>query len=714
MKIIILGAGPAGLYAGLLIKKASPSHDITIIERNAADVTYGWGVVFSDRTLASFQRADYRSYEQITNRFVIWDAIDVHYREAIIRCGGHVIASIARKDLLNILQRRCKEVGINLVFKQEIHDLADLGSYDLLIAADGVNSIVRKIYANHFKSRVEAGKARYIWLGAQKVLDAFTFIFRENEHGLFQVHAYPSSGTTSTFIVECDEATWLNAGLDSANEEQSLAYCHQLFAKDLGGAPLLSNNSRWINFPTLKTESWHYQNIVLLGDAVHTAHFSIGSGTKLAMEDAIALATALERQPNLEDALNEYELERKPVVEIFQKAAQVSQEYFETIKRYLGLEPMQFTFQLLTRSGRISYDDLRLRDPRFGDAVDRWFGQQAGKRRTSFAPPPMFTPIELRTLTLANRIVSSPGAQETCEQDGTANDEYLARIKNCGLSGAGLVMSGPVAVSAEGRITPNCAGMYDTRYITAWAKIVRAIHDKTTAKIAIQLNHAGRRGATQSRAEGLDRPLRQGSWPLISASALPYTPHSQVPREMSRSDREIVHNDFVRAASIAERAGVDLLQLNFAHGYLLASFLSPLTNLRCDEYGGDLEGRMRFPLEVFDAVRDVWPTNKPLSVALSVTDYARGGTGVEDAVIYARLLKKHGCDILEVKAGQTTIESEPAYGRGFLTQLSEQVRNEANIPTMVGGYLTTSNEVNTILAAGRADLCIMDIPLRNG
>ena len=323
MKIIILGAGPAGLYAGLLIKKASPSHDITIIERNAADVTYGWGVVFSDRTLASFQRADYRSYEQITNRFVIWDAIDVHYREAIIRCGGHVIASIARKDLLNILQRRCKEVGINLVFKQEIHDLADLGSYDLLIAADGVNSIVRKIYANHFKSRVEPGKARYIWLGAQKVLDAFTFIFRENEHGLFQVHAYPSSGTTSTFIVECDEATWLNAGLDSANEEQSLAYCHQLFAKDLGRASLLSNNSRWINFPTLKTESWHYQNIVLLGDAVHTAHFSIGSGTKLAMEDAIALATALERQPNLEDALNEYELERKPVVEIFQKAAQV-------------------------------------------------------------------------------------------------------------------------------------------------------------------------------------------------------------------------------------------------------------------------------------------------------------------------------------------------------------------------------------------------------
>lgn len=711
MKIIILGAGPAGLFAGLLIKKANPSYDITIIERNSADVTYGWGVVFSDRTLASFQRADYRSYELITNRFVIWDAIDVHYREAIIRCGGHVIASIARKDLLNILQRRCEEVGISLVFKQEIHDLAELGSYDLLIAADGINSIVRRVHMDHFKPGVEPGKARYIWLGAQKVLDAFTFIFRENEHGLFQVHAYPSSGTTSTFIVECDEATWLNARLNEANEEQSLAYCQRLFARDLGGAALLSNNSRWINFPTLKTESWHYQNIVLLGDAAHTAHFSIGSGTKLAMEDAIALATALEQQPNIENALNAYELERKPIVEIFQKAAQVSQEYFETIKRYLRLEPMQFTFQLLTRSGRISYDDLRLRDPRFGVAVDRWFAQQVGKSRTCFAPPPMFTPIELRILTLSNRIVLYPGAQEACEQDGTANDEYLNHIKNCGLSGAGLVISGPIAVSAEGRITPNCAGIYDSRHITVWAKIVRAIHDKTTAKIAIQLNHAGRRGATQPRAEGLDRPLRRESWTLISASALPYTPHSQVPREMNQSDIENVRNDFVRAASMADRAGVDLLQLNYAHGYLLASFLSSLTNIRCDEYGGDLEGRMRFPLEVFDAVRDVWPTNKPLSVALTVTDCVRGGAGVEDAVIFAKLLKKHGCDILEVKAGQTTIESEPAYSRGFLTQFSEQVRNEANIPTMVGGYLTTSNEVNTILAAGRADLCIMDIPL---
>jgi anthraniloyl-CoA monooxygenase len=757
VKIVILGGGPAGLYSGLLIKKANPTHDITIIERNPANVTYGWGVVFSDRTLASFQRADYKSYEQITNRFVIWDTIDVHYREETICCGGHVIASISRKHLLNILQSRCEEVGVSLIFNREINDLADLDGYDLLIAADGLNSLVRKTYEAHFKPGVELGKARYIWLGADKVLDAFTFIFRENEHGLFQVHAYPSSGTTSTFIVECDEATWLKAGLNEADEEQSLAYCQRLFTVDLGGAALLSNNSKWISFPALKTRHWRHQHMVLLGDAAHTAHFSIGSGTKLAMEDAIALATAMEQHADIESALNEYELERKPVVEIFQNAAQVSQRYFETIKRYLDLEPMQFTFQLLTRSGRISYDDLRLRDPRFGDAVDRWFTQKNGNNHISLAPPPMFAPLTLQALTLSNRVaisltsseIPAPGRAQSwattrvaptmdAVQEGTANKEYLAVARNYALSGAGLVITGLVAVSAGGRITPGCAGMYDTGHVSIWTEIVNAVHASAatvaagraqgrattrvaptmdiptgaaTTRIGIQLGHAGRRGATRAKSEGLDRPLRQGSWPLISASPLPYTPQSQVPREMNRGDMDTVCNDFVRAARMAQEAGFDLLQLNFAHGYLLASFLSPLTNLRCDPYGGNLERRTRYPLEVFDAVRAAWPENKPISVAISVSDCVKGGFEVEDAVILTRLLKARGCDILEVQAGQTTIESEPAYGRGFLTQFSEQVRNEAHIPTMVGGYLTTSNEVNTILAAGRADLCIMDVPL---
>lgn len=711
MKIVILGGGPAGLYFALLAKKANPRYDITIIERNPADITYGWGVVFSDRTLASFQRADHKTYEQITNHFVIWEAIDVLYRQEVIRCGGHVIASISRKHLLNILQRRCDELGITLKFGYEINDLAQLPEYDLLIAADGLNSIVRKTYASTFKPGIEAGKAKYIWLGSHKVLDSFTFIFRENEHGLFQVHAYPFSGTTSTFIVECDEASWLKAGLDKASETESLAYCEKLLADDLNGARLLSNNSKWISFPTLKTRIWHYHNIVLLGDAAHTAHFSIGSGTKLAMEDAIALVTAIEQYSDLETALNEYELERKPVVEVFQRAAQESQTYFETIKRYLNLEPMQFTFQLLTRSRRISYDDLRLRDPYFGDTIDRWFTQKASGSSVIAAPPPTFTPLKLRKLTLSNRLVLSP--LSTCPaQDGTPHAAYATQLLNSALNGAGLILTEPSAVSAPGRITPACAAIYEQAHLASWADIVKSIHTTSQAKIAIQLNHSGRRGSTHPRTEGLDRPLKRGNWPLLSASPLPYMSRSQVPQEIDRAGMDHVRDDFVHATQLAQEANFDLLQINFAHGYLLASFLSPLTNMRGDEYGGILEHRMRFPLEVFDAVRAKWPEDRPICVALSATDCVKGGFTIEDAVIVAATLKAHGCDLIEVRAGQTTSEGEPAYGRGFLTPLSERVRNEAGITTMVGGYLTTSNEVNTILAAGRADLCIMNIRAR--
>src|SRR3989442_1673739 len=510
MKIVILGGGPAGLYFALLTKKANPRHDITIIERNPAGVTYGWGVVFSDRTLASFQRADYKTYEQITNHFVIWDAIDVLYRGETIRCGGHVIASIARKQLLYILQRRCDELGIALKFGCEVNDLAELPEYDLLIAADGLNSIVRKTYTPIFKPSIELGKARYIWLGTHKVLDSFTFILRENEHGLFQVHAYPFSGTTSTFIIECDEASWIKAGLDKAGEAESLAYCEQLLADDLKGAPLLSNNSKWISFPTLKTRTWHSQNIVLLGDAAHTAHFSIGSGTRLAMEDAIALATAIEQHPDLEIALNEYELERKPVVEVFQRAAQESRTYFETIKRYLDLEPVQFTFQLLTRSGRISYDDLRLRDPHFGDAVDRWYTQQASGTKVIVAPPPMFAPLKLRELTLPSRVVfmqhfhtEEDVGGEVYPQSGSSDRESLA--------GVGLVLTELTAVSPEGRITPDSPGMYDASHLPTWARLVESVHTHSPARIAIQLGHAGRRGSTRPRSQGLDRPLRTGN-----------------------------------------------------------------------------------------------------------------------------------------------------------------------------------------------------------
>ena len=732
MKITIVGAGPAGLYSGLLIKKANPAHDITIIERNAADVTYGWGVVFSDRTLASFQRADYKSYEQITGQFVRWDAIDVCYRGETLRCGGHVIAGIARKSLLHILQNRCREMGITLRFSQDINDLAQLDEYDLLIAADGLNSIVRKSLPDHFKPTIDYGKARYIWLGCNKVLDAFTFIFCENEYGLFQVHAYPYSGTASTFLVECDEASWLNAGLDTAGEFESLAFCQKLLEEHLDGAQLLSNNSRWISFPTLKTKSWHHQNTVLLGDAAHTAHFSIGSGTKLAMEDAIALAGALEQHTDLESALNAYELERKPVVEVFQRAAAESQTYFETIKRYLGLEPMQFTFQLLTRSGRITYDDLRFRDVRFGEAVDRWHAQKACGTRIKvtqgnvqqvqavvtdqhpiFAPAPMFNAFSLRSLEVSNRLVMTPGYGDNPVQERPGNDtyeRYSEQISALARRSVGLVLTSPVAISAGGRITSRCPGIYSQNHCAYWTHLNESLHTTSRAKFGIVLNHAGRRGSTRPRSDGLDRPLSLDNWPLYAPSPIAYAPMSLLPRQMERADMERVRDDFTRATQLAREAGFDMLQLSMAYGYLLASFLSPLTNQRDDEYGGPLEQRLRYPLEVFDAAREAWPADKPLSVALNASDCVKGGFTIDNAVVVARALKEHGCDIIAVHVGQTTNAGEPAYGRGFLTAYSDRIRNEAGIPTLVGGYLTTSDEVNTIIAAGRADLCIIDSP----
>ena len=747
-RIVVLGAGPAGLYCALLIKKADPARQITIIERNPADVTYGWGVVFSDRTLASFERADYKTYKQITDRFVIWDSIDVRYRGETVRCGGHVIASISRKLLLNILQRRCIELGIEIHFGMDIQDLSELPEHDLLIAADGVNSLARKMYEEEFRPRTEWGKARYIWLGAERVLDAFTFIFHENAHGFFTTHAYPFSGTTSTFIVECAEETWLNAGLDKADEAQSLAYCRELLTDDLGGVPLLSNNARWISFPTLKTRNWHTRvssasnsrDIVLLGDAVHTAHFSIGAGTKLAMEDAISLASALEEHSDTQSALNAYELERKPVVETFQRAASESQTYFETIARYRHLPPVQFAFQLLTRSGRISYSDLHLRDPRFGDAVDRWFmrsaecaapelgkaqepmeldeGRTMGERPghtfttkidsalrpppSAFAPPPVFASFRLRGITFPNRIVLPMRIEAT--HDGAPDPASINQYTSPTSRHSALVEM--CAVSADGRVTPNTTGMYREEHGAVWAQLVEVLHAQGHL-IGVSLTHAGRRGSARSRSEGLDRPLRDGGWPLISASPIPYTPRGQVPKEMDRADIDHVCDDFVCAARIAQAAGFDFLQIDCAHGYLLAGFLSPLTNLRTDEYGGDLAGRMRFPLQLFDAVRSAWPEGKPLSVALSATDHVKGGSTLEDAVAFASALKEHGCDIVEALAGQTVPQGEPAYGRGFLTHYSDRIRNEASMPTMVGGYITTSIEANTILDSGRSDLCIV-------
>jgi anthraniloyl-CoA monooxygenase len=619
-----------------------------------------------------------------------------------MRCGGHVIASIARKELLAILQERCLELGVTMTFDCDVQQLADIGAYDLLIAADGVNSLARRTYQEHFSPTIEEGRARYIWLGAHKVLDAFTFLFCENEHGLFQVHAYPFSGETSTFIIECDEASWLQAGLDQADEEQSLVYCQRLLAPYLQGAHLLSNSSKWISFPTLTTRRWRSGTVVLLGDAAHTAHFSIGSGTKLAMEDAIALAGALDRQTDLAAALDAYERERRPVVDVFQRAAQESQEYFETLKRFLGLAPLPFAFQLLTRSGRISYDDLRVRDIRFGQAVDRWFATTVCLQRPApasplFAPAPLFAPFTLREMTLPNRVVALIGTQDNPREEPDG--------------GAGLLLTPLVAVSPEGRITPGDPCLYASEHLAGWRQFVQHLRTRSpAASLAIQLGHAGRRGSTRPCVEALDLPLRADNWPLLAPSPLPYTRYSQVPEAMGQADLQRVLTAFVQAARLAEEAGFDMLQLHWARGYLLASFLSPLTNQRSDDYGGDLAGRMRYPLEVFDAVRAAWPPHKPLAVALQASDGIRGGLTVDDALQVARLLKDHGCDLLEVQAGQATPESELPYGRGYLTALSARLRNEASLPTMLGGYLTTSNEINTILAAGRGDLCIVASP----
>ncbi len=703
------------MYCALLLKKANPAWDVELIERNPANVTYGWGVVFSDRTLSSFQRVDYKSYTAITEQFVVWDAIDVRYRGELICCGGHVIAAIERRKLLNILQERCAELGVEMRFGVDVADLSQVPECDLLVAADGVNSMVRRSFEAVFKPKTEMGRAKYIWLGANKVLAAFNFIFHETEHGLFQVHAYPFSGTTSTFIVECAEDVWLRAGLDKADEAESLAFCQDLLADDLGDVPLQSNNSKWISFATLKTEKWHttlrkpkskiQNSIVLMGDAVHTAHFSIGSGTKLAMEDAIALAEALEKYGDIEKALDAYELERKSVVETFQRAARESQVYFETLKRYLVLPPMQFAFQLLTRSGRISYDDLHFRDTKFGDAVDRCFASTATEAAVGggFAPSPMFAPLTVRDVTMSNRLAVA----DAVASEGTDGTPAMAASRGPSLSGFGLVVVENCVVSEDGRVTPLDCGMYRDEHGNAWAEYVEAVHKRSDAKVALQLNHAGRRGATEPRLWGLDRPLREGGWELVAASAVPYTPKSQTPKEMDRADTELVRDDFVRAACIADRAGFDMLLLHMAHGYLLAGFLSPLTNLREDEYGGDLDGRARFPLEVLEAVRRVWPDGKPLGVSLNAEDNIKGGFTIKDAIILTRKLKEKGCDLVHVLAGQTVPAGDLPYGRGFLTPLSDRIRNEAGIMTMVGGYMATSSDANTVLAAGRADICVM-------
>jgi len=704
MKVVCVGGGPSGLYFALLYKKVRPDAQVTVLERNKAGVTFGWGVVFSDETLSYLEENDRPTHEAITKAFAHWTAIDIHYKGTCLRSDGHGFSGIARRELLLILQERCRELGVELVFDCEVDDYTKhTAGADLVIACDGVKSKIREKLASSFKPSLEPRHARYIWLGTKKKFDAFTFYFAENEHGMFQVHAYRFDADTSTFIVECDEESFQRAGLAKATTEESIAYCEKLFAEHLKGEKLLANKSEWMRFVTVKNEAWSHDNVVLMGDAAHTAHFSIGSGTKLAMEDSIALVKALvDTNHDVKKAFALYETERRPIVERTQKAAQDSLQWFENVKRYREMDPTQFAFSLLTRSKRITYDNLKLRDAGFAEHVRSWF--------TKTAAPAMFTPFKLRELTLENRVVVSPMCMYSAV-DGLPNEFHFTHYSARALGGPGLMMCEMTDVSREARISPGCAGMYLPEHRAAWKRIVDFTHSHSKTKIGMQLGHAGRKASTKLMWEGSDRPLESGNWPIISASPLPYFPDSQIPKEMDRADMDAVKADYVRAAEWAEEAGFDLLELHLAHGYLLASFLSPLTNVRKDAYGGSREGRMRYPLEVFEAVRAVWPKNKPMSARISATDWLPGGVTDEDVVALARALKERGCDVIDCSAGMTTPDSRPKfYGRMYQAYWSDLVRNEVKIPTIAVGNISNGDQINTLVLSGRADLCALARP----
>ena len=712
MRIVSIGGGPAGLYFGILMKKADPRHDITIIERNRADDTFGFGVVFSDATMRHFRDADAETYDAIAQSFAHWDDIDIHYKGTVLTSTGHGFAGMSRRKMLNILQDRAADLGVRLEFQKEVADLAPYKDADLILAADGVNSAIRAAHEEHFQPQIDWRRNKFVWLGTTRPFPAFTFIFKQNQHGLWRVHAYQYDKEHATFIVECTEETWARAGLDQADEDRTLAYCEELFHAELQGHRLIKNRSLWRSFPTIRNKHWHHGNIVLMGDAAHTAHFSIGSGTKLAMEDAIALAATLSKHGDVDTALDAYEAERRPAVEAVQRAAQVSLQWFEETERYFGrLEPIQFAFSMLTRSLRITHADLKTRDPGFTEAVDRWFAEKAANQSgmnvsADKPPPPMFTPFRLREMVLANRVVVSPMCQYSAE-DGLPDDWHLVHLGSRALGGCGLIMTEMTDVSREGRISPGCTGMYKPEHVAAWKRVVDFVHANSFAKIGLQLAHAGRKGSTRRLWEGIDEPLPEGNWPLISASPIPYLPHSQTPKAMDRADMDKVRADFVRATRMADEAGFDIIEVHMAHGYLLASFISPLTNRRDDEYGGPIENRMRFPLEVFDAVRAAWPQGKPISVRISATDWAPGGFTPEDAVVVAKMLKAHGCDVIDVSAGQTVPDARPQYGRLFQTPFADRVRHEAEMATMTVGNIASWSDVNSILAAGRADLCVL-------
>jgi anthraniloyl-CoA monooxygenase len=713
MKVAIIGGGPAGLYSAILLKKQRPAAEITVYERNRADDTFGFGVVFSDATLDNFEKYDPPSYRRITQEFAYWDDIAVHFRGTVHRVGGNGFCGCSRRRLLLILQERARELGVVLHFESDIDDDARFGDADLIVLADGINSRFRDKYAAHFGPEVDLRSNMFAWMGSTRPLDAFTFIFQETEWGPFIAHAYQYEVGHSTWIFETDPETFRRAGLAGLDEKRSAARMRKIFSWFLGDHPLLINRSMWRNFPMIRNRRWVKDNMVLLGDAKATAHFSIGSGTKLAMEDAIALADAMYRAPTVEAALVQYEEGRREEVEKTQHAADVSLVWFEHVDRFWDFDPVQFAFGVMTRAKAITYDNLTLRAPDFVAEVDKAFARHVRDRGFDVdvdrPVAPMFQPFRLREMHIANRAVVSPMCMYSAKE-GVPNDFHLVHYGSRALGGAGLIFTEMTCVGHDARITPGCTGLWNDEQETAWRRIVDFVHTNSAAKICLQLGHAGRKGATKLMWDGMDRPLEQGGWNVISASPLPYFPDSQVPREMDRAAMDRVKAEFVAAAERGESIGFDMLELHCAHGYLLASFISPLTNQRTDEYGGSLENRLRYPLEIFEALRSLWPSHKPMSVRISATDWAEGGITGDDAVQIARAFAESGVDLVDVSTGQTVRDGQPVYGRMFQTPFSDQVRNEARVATMCVGNITTADQVNTILAAGRADLVALGRP----
>lgn len=735
MNILCIGGGPAGLYFSLLMKQQNRAHQITVVERNRPYDTFGWGVVFSDQTLGNLLKADQQSARAILQAFNHWDDIDTHFKGQVVSSGGHGFCGIGRKRLLNILQERCEQLGVKLVFETEVEDdqvLARHYDADLVIASDGLNSRIRSRYQTTFEPDVDSRKCRFIWLGTKKLFSAFTFAFEETAYGWFQAHAYQYDGDTATFIIETPEQVWLKAGLDKMSQFETLAFCEKIFAKYLDGHALMSNERHqrgslnWIKFPRIICKKWVHTNtldnksvpVVLMGDAAHTAHFSIGSGTKLALEDAIELAAsfALHGDAGMSAVLAAYQEVRAIEVLKIQSAARNSMEWFENVGRYTSMEAQQFAYSMLTRSQRLSHENLRLRDPGYVRSFELWIAERAYARAgvpmpvSTTAIPPMLTPFKLRSVLLKNRIVVSPMAQYSAS-DGLAGDYHLVHLGARAMGGAGLVFAEMTCVSAEARITPACPGLYLPEHTQAWRRIVDFVHAHTDARIAMQLGHAGAKGSTRPASEGIDLPLPEGNWSLISASPQQYLAGiSQTARAATRADLDKVLNDFVCATKEAALAGFDWLELHCAHGYLLSSFISPLTNRRDDEYGGSLDNRCRFPLQVFKAIRAVWPADKPISVRISAHDWVEGGITPDDAVQIASLFKGAGADMIDCSSGQVSKQEQPVYGRMFQTPFADRIRNEVQIPTIAVGSIFEADHVNSIIAAGRADLCAIARP----